>query len=113
MVVVEEEPAWRTHCCLSVRYDVIHSSTVDDKPKDRWSRWSIISWSTVSNAAERSRSVLYRGFKPKRTCNCKQDHYVAARTGVEPTTLRLSGIDLPNAPPRPYGLTGSTSLWES
>ena len=30
-----------------------------------------------------------------------QGPYVAARAGVEPTTLRLRVIDLTNAPPRP------------
>jgi len=35
-----------------------------------------------------------------------QGPYVAARVGVEPTTLRLRVIDLTNAPPRP------TSLWD-
>ena len=30
-----------------------------------------------------------------------QGTYVAARAGVEPTTLRLRVIDLTNAPPRP------------
>ena len=30
-----------------------------------------------------------------------QDPYVAARVGIEPTTLRSKGIDSTNAPPRP------------
>ena len=30
-----------------------------------------------------------------------QGSYVAARSGIEPTTLRLRVIDLTNAPPRP------------
>src|SRR6218665_157425 len=38
------------------RLHFIHSSRVDDRTKNRWSRWSRISWSTVSNAADRSRS---------------------------------------------------------
>src|SRR6218665_1122010 len=56
VVFVEAEPAWRTHCCLPVKYEVIHPSAVEDKPKDKWSRRRRMSWSTVSNAADRSSS---------------------------------------------------------
>src|SRR6218665_1506183 len=50
--------------------------------------------------------ILYRSFKPKRTGNCRlrtcpMSVHVAARVGVEPTTLRLKVIASTNAPPRP------------
>src|SRR6218665_1996203 len=38
--------------------------------------------------------ILYRSFTPKRTGNCKGlAQVMAARAGVEPTTLRLKAID--------------------
>src|SRR6218665_4047674 len=58
-----------------------------------------------SEAFPTTARILYRSF----TLNAQatagkglaQGFYVAARAGVEPTTLRLRVIDFTNAPPRP------------
>src|SRR6218665_2220408 len=55
-----------------------------------------------SEALPTTARILYRNFTPKRTGNCRyQGPYVAARAGVESTTLRLEVIASTDAPPRP------------
>src|SRR6218665_2930810 len=62
-----------------------------------------------SEALPTTARILYRSFTPKRTGNCAgkglaQGRYVAARAGVEPTTLRLKVIASTKAPPRPTNI---------
>src|SRR6218665_3835618 len=47
--------------------------------------------------------ILCRSFTPKCTGNCERRTcpYMAARVGVEPTTLQTIGIDSTNEPPHP------------
>src|SRR6218665_576062 len=45
--------------------------------------------------------VSRRSAQPTAGKGLAQGHYVTARAGVEPTTLRLRVIDLTKAPPRP------------
>src|SRR6218665_130256 len=47
------------------------------------------------------RRVSHRGAQATASKGLAQGPYVAARVGVEPTTLRLKVIDSTNAPPRP------------
>src|SRR6218665_4023021 len=60
-----------------------------------------------SEALPTTARILYRSFTPKRTGNSTageglaEGAYVAARAGVEPTTLRLKAIVSTKAPPRP------------
>ena len=56
-----------------------------------------------SEALQTTARILYRSFTPKRTVGkgLAQGPYVAARAGVEHTTLRLKAIASTNAPPRP------------
>ena len=58
-----------------------------------------------SEALPTAARILYRSIKPKRTATVgkelAQGPYVAARAGVEPTTLRLKVIDSTKAPSRP------------
>src|SRR6218665_833698 len=61
---------------------------------------------SYSEALPTTARVLYLSFTPKRTGNSAgkglaQGPYVAARAGVEPTTLRLKVIFSTKAPPRP------------
>src|SRR6218665_1747877 len=67
-----------------------------------------------SEALPTTALILYRSFTPKRTGNrlgkgLAQGLYLAARAGVEPTTLRLKAIDSIKAPPCPtmFGWTRS------
>ena len=67
--------------------------------------------------------ILYRGFHaeaPQATASegLAQGPYVAARAGVEPTTLRMKGVESTNEPPRPtirlrvsFYVTLSTHKW--
>ena len=58
MTVGEDSlPSIDTVCVLPERYDLNHARAVPWKPKVCSKRWSSISWSTVSNAADRSRKV--------------------------------------------------------
>src|SRR6218665_1731340 len=58
-----------------------------------------------SEALPTTARILYRSFTPKRTATAgkglAQGPYMAARAGVEPTTLRLRVIASTNAPPCP------------
>src|SRR6218665_271662 len=65
--------------------------------------------SLIRGAPDYSTDILYPSFTPKRTGNCIVKDlpkipiiiYVAAREGVEPTTLRLKVIVSTKASPRP------------
>src|SRR6218665_811697 len=58
-----------------------------------------------SEALPTTARILYRSFTPKRKATVgkglAQGPYVAARAGVEPTTLQLKVITSTNAPPHP------------
>src|SRR6218665_2956156 len=58
-----------------------------------------------SQALPTTARILYRSFTPKHTATVgkglAQGPYMAARAGVEPTTLRLKAIDSTKAPPCP------------
>src|SRR6218665_3405233 len=58
-----------------------------------------------SEALPTTARILYRSFTPKRKATAGKGlahgPYVAARAGVEPTTLRLKVIVSTKAPPRP------------
>ena len=51
-----------THCVLSLRYDLNHSSTVPQKPKVECNLLIKMSWSIVSKAALRSKSAIIEIF---------------------------------------------------
>src|SRR6218665_3768685 len=93
VVFVEAEPAWRTHCCLPVKYEVIHPSAVEDKPKDKWSRWRRMSWLTVSKAADRSSSERREKF-PESIAR-RMSERISART-VSGNTLLKSDSQMLN-----------------
>src|SRR6218665_1085142 len=58
-----------------------------------------------SEALQTTARIPYRSFTPKRNATVgkklAQGPYMAARAGVEPTTLRLKAIDSTKAPPCP------------
>src|SRR6218665_4076537 len=56
-----------------------------------------------SEALPTTARILYRSFTQQATAGkgLAQGPYMAARAGVEPTTLRLKAIDSPKAPPCP------------
>ena len=70
-----------------------------------------------SEALPTTARILYRSFTPKRTGNCMKrlakGPYVAARAGVEPTTLQLKVIVSTKAPPRPTRWTSYKNAGKS
>src|SRR6218665_208446 len=68
-----------------------------------------------SEALPTTARILYRRFTPKRKATVgkglAQGPYMAARAGVEPTTLRLKAIDSTKAPPCPTYVFNAYNLY--
>jgi len=71
-----------TYCAWPSRYDWNHQCTVSWMPKVTCRHWSRISWSTMSNAADRSRRTSAAELPRSRACSMS-DNTCKAAVSVE------------------------------